>query len=85
MIVYNENKKSFVQDVKDNIIADKILSLIREKGFSAGQEREFESWHNSMQFMRNIVDDQDIDDDVQVATGRRTTFVRSGQFERARS
>lgn len=88
MIVYNENKKLFVQDVKDNIIADKILSLIREKGFNAGQEREFESWHNSMQFMRNIVDDQDIDDDVQVAieynipqTSKRIDFILAGSDE----
>ena len=88
MIVYNENKKMFVQDVKDNIIADKILNLIREKGFNAGQEREFESWHNSMQFMRNIVDDQDIDDEVQVAieynipqTSKRIDFLLAGSDE----
>ena len=88
MIVYNENKKLFVQDVKDNIIADKILNLIRQKGFNAGQEREFESWHNSMQFMRNIVDDPDIDDEVQVAieynipqTSKRIDFLLAGSDE----
>ena len=41
MIVYNADKGSFVQDVRDNLIADKILKLIREKGLNAGQESEF--------------------------------------------
>ncbi len=85
MIVYSANKQSFVQDVKTNVIATKILNLIREKGFNAGQESEFESWHNSMKFMRDIVDDSDIDDDVQIAieynipqTSKRVDFIIIG-------
>ena len=60
MIVYSANKRLFVEDVKANLIATKILDLIRERGFNAGQEREFAAWQNSMQFMRNIIDDSDI-------------------------
>ena len=85
MIVYNADKGSFVQDVRDNLIADKILKLIREKGLNAGQESEFNAWQNSMQFMRNIVDDPEIDDDVQVAieynipqTSKRVDFIIMG-------
>ena len=85
MIVYNANKGQFVQDVRTNVIASKILDLIREKGLNAGQEREFASWQNSMQFMRNIVDDSEIDDDVQIAieynipqTSKRVDFIIIG-------
>ena len=85
MIVYSANKGLFVQDVKTGIIATKILDLIREKGLNAGQEREFASWQNSMQFMRNIVDDSEIDDDVQIAieynipqTSKRVDFIIIG-------
>ena len=85
MIVYNANKGQFVQDVRTGVIAAKILSLIRERGLNAGQEREFESWHNSMKFMRDIVDDRDIDDDVQIAieynipqTSKRVDFIIIG-------
>ena len=85
MIVYNADKGSFVQDVRENLIADKILKLIREKGLNAGQENEFNAWQNSMQFMRNIVDDPEIDDDVQVAieynipqTSKRVDFIIMG-------
>ena len=35
MIVYSANKRLFVQDVKSNVIATKILDLIREKGLNA--------------------------------------------------
>lgn len=85
MIVYSANKQLFVQDVKTGIIATKILNLIREKGLNAGQDREFASWHNSMKFMRDIVDDSEIDDDVQIAieynipqTSKRVDFIIMG-------
>jgi len=85
MIVYSANKYCFVQDVKSGVIATKILNLLREKGLNGGQEREFESWHNSMKFMRDIVDDSEIDDDVQLAveynipqTSKRVDFIIAG-------
>ena len=85
MIVYNANKYLFVQDVKNGVIATKILDLLRKKGLNGGQEREFESWHNSMKFMRDIVDDSEIDDDVQIAieynipqTSKRVDFIIVG-------
>ncbi len=85
MIVYSANKRLFVQDVKTNVIATKILDLIREKGLNAGQEREFAAWHNSMKFMRDIVDDSEIDDEVQIAieynipqTSKRVDFIIIG-------
>lgn len=85
MIVYNANKRIFVQDVRTGVIATKILTLIREKGLCAGNDREFASWQNSMQFMRNIIDDNEIDDDVQIAieynipqTSKRVDFIIIG-------
>ena len=85
MIVYNGTKQLFVDDVRRGCIDTKILNLIREKGLMGGQEREVESWHNSMQFMRNIVDDPEIADDVQIAieynipqTSKRVDFIIIG-------
>lgn len=85
MIVYNANKKQFVLDVRTNVIATKIFNLISQKGLCAGQDREFAAWQNSMQFMRNIVDDAEIDDEVQVAieynipqTSKRVDFIIIG-------
>ena len=85
MIVYSANKLHFVQDVRSGVIATKILDLLRKKGLNGGQEREFESWHNSMKFMRDIVDDSEIDDEVQIAieynipqTSKRVDFIIVG-------
>ena len=85
MIVYNGTKSMFVDDVRHGVIETKILDLILSRGLLGGQEREVESWHNSMQFMRNIVDDPEIADDVQVAieynipqTSKRVDFIIIG-------
>ena len=91
MIVYSANKGQFVQDVRTGVIAPKILNLIREKGLNAGQDREFESWHNSMKFMRDIVDDRDINDEVQIAieynipqTSKRVDFIIVGSDDKGK-
>ena len=85
MIVYNDIKRQFVNDVKDNSIADKILDAIKERGLNAGHDREYSSWQNSMQFMRNIVDDSEIDDEVRICieyniplTSKRVDFIIAG-------
>ena len=41
MIVYNDIKRQFVNDVTDNSIADKILDAIKLKGLNAGNEKEY--------------------------------------------
>lgn len=91
MIVYSSNKGQFVQDVKTNVIASKILNLIRERGLNAGQDREFAAWQNSMQFMRNVVDDSGIEDDVQIAieynipqTSKRVDFIIFGSDDKGK-
>ena len=85
MIVYNDIKRQFVNDVKDNSIADKILDAIKTRGLNAGHEKEYSSWQNSMQFMRNIVDDSEIDDKVRICieyniplTSKRVDFIIAG-------
>ena len=85
MIVYNDIKRQFVNDVKDNSIADKILDAIKMRGLNAGHEEEYSSWQNSMQFMRNIVDDSEIDDEVRICieyniplTSKRVDFIIAG-------
>lgn len=85
MIVYDDIKGHFVKDVRLNNIADKILDAIKSKGINAGNAREYNSWNNSMQFMRNIVDDPAIDDEVRICieyniplTSKRVDFIISG-------
>ena len=88
MLVYNDVKRQFVLDVINNSIADKILDAIKANCLNAGHDREYQSWQNSMQFMRNIVDDPAIDDDVQICieyniplTSKRVDFIIAGADE----
>jgi len=39
MIVYNDNKRQFVEDVRSGDIAGKILALVRAKGLNAGGKK----------------------------------------------
>ena len=47
MIVNNDIKRQFVNDVNDNSIANKILEAIKMRGLNAGHEKEYSSWQNS--------------------------------------
>ncbi|MBO4668141.1 MAG: AAA family ATPase, partial [Bacilli bacterium] len=67
MIVYNATKKQFNDDVINNLISDKILMKLHEANIHAGEEAEYRSWQNSLNFMRNILDDKEINDDVSIA------------------
>lgn len=88
MIVYNATKEQFNNDVKFNLISDKILMKLNEANIHAGEEAEYRSWQNSLNFMRNILDDNEIDDDVNIAieyqiprTSKRVDFIICGADE----
>ena len=85
MIVYSATKVQFNNDVNLNRISDKILEKLREKHLSGGQESEYQSWQNSLHFMRSAIDDPDIPNDVEVAieyqiprTSKRVDFMIAG-------
>lgn len=85
MIVYSDTKKTFVDDVINNMIADKIKDRLTQKGIFSNQESEFSAWTNSMQFMRNVIDHNSFDDDTLVAieyqiprTSKRVDFIVCG-------
>ena len=85
MIVYSETKGQFNKDVINNLISDKILAKLHEKGINGGSDAEFNSWQNSLKFMADVLTDGDISDDVSVAieyqiprTSKRVDFIIAG-------
>ncbi len=86
MIVYSATKKVFVLDALSNNISPKIEKLyVRETGYKANSS-EVASWTSSMQFMKNILEDQSIPDDVGIAieykipqTSKRIDFIITGK------
>ena len=85
MIVYSATKAEFNNDVIMNSISDKILSKLLENNISGGQDAEYRAWQNSLNFMKNVLDDKDFDDEIRVAieyqiprTSKRVDFIIAG-------
>ena len=88
MIVYSGTKQQFNHDVMMNEISDIIQKKIRDHHLPGGKTSEYRSWHNSLQYMRNVLDDPDISEDVNIAieyqiprTSKRVDFMIAGSDE----
>ncbi|WP_438465755.1 hypothetical protein [Marinomonas sp. PE14-40] len=60
MIVYSATKQQFVDDVRANAIADIIESEVARKLNRNSPKNEFISWQNSLQYMFNVLHDDEI-------------------------
>ena len=76
----------FSDDVILNKISDKLCDLLREHHLSGGSDSEKNSWMNSLQFMKNVLDTQEIPNDCKVAveynipqTSKRVDFMILGK------
>jgi hypothetical protein len=86
MIVYQESKQTFMSHVRESQIDYIIHENFQKKlGRSTGK-REIESWKNSMQYMRNVLDDSEIPSDAKISiecqvpnTSKRIDFIITGQ------
>lgn len=85
MIIYENTKGGFVNDVKNGFIAQRIENEFLKHNISHNNDAEYRSWANSLMFMRNIVDDDEISDDVKLAieyqiplTSKRVDFLIAG-------
>lgn len=86
MIVYSSTKKEFINDVLGGCVDTKILDLyVRETGNSISTQEQ-EAQRNSMQYMKNVMDDSEIPDNAGVAieykipqTSKRIDFILTGK------
>jgi DUF2075 family protein len=85
MLVYEGIKSKFIDDVDLGIIADKIRSKYIEVLKRRPSAPEFNSWKNSMQYMRGVLSDNEIPTNTGIAieynippTGCRIDFMMSG-------
>ena len=67
MIIYEDKLNNFIEDVTLNRISDKIYDTFKEKHISGGSENEVNSWNNSLHFMKDVLDTQEIPKDCDVA------------------
>ena len=85
MLVYEGIKSGFIDDVNLNRIVDKIYDKYKHF-FGRTSESQLNSWKNSMQYMRGVLDDKEIPDNAGVAiefniptTSKRIDFILSGR------
>ncbi|MBQ9014253.1 MAG: DUF2075 domain-containing protein [Bacilli bacterium] len=85
MLVYEGIKSGFIDDVNLNRIVDKIYDKYK-LFFGRTSESQLNSWKNSMQYMRGVLDDREIPDNAGVAiefniptTSKRIDFILSGR------
>lgn len=88
MIVYQEDKKTFLNDVRCDLIEEKIAEKVLEKLHRKTAHNEYRAWMNSMQYMYRVMENEDIPEDSEVAieyripnTQKRVDFIVSGEDE----
>ena len=88
MIVYENTKTGFCEDVFDGIIEDKIRDAILEKMGRGTSNSEVNSWVNSLKDVRMVLDNEEVPNDMGVAleynvpyTSRRVDVILSGTSE----
>ena len=86
MIIYSATKSEFQNDVKLNVIADKILTRFKIQLGHSTSKSEINSWKNSMLYMNNILSDNAIPGNAGVSieykvpqTSNRIDFILTGK------
>ena len=85
MIIYENTKGGFIEDIRNGYIADKIEESFKLKNLSHSNYAEYRSWANSLMYMRNALDDEDISNECKLAieyqiplTSKRVDFLIAG-------
>ncbi len=89
MIVYQATKEKFTADVFTNNIENVILDAFRKNLRHTTNHNEINAWKNSMLYMNNVLNDNEIPNDSGVTiefqipqTSKRIDFILTGQDEK---
>jgi hypothetical protein len=92
MIVYQQNCKTFMADVRESNIDYIIHQQFQQKLNHRTSESEVNSWKNSMQYMKNVLEVAEIPSDAMVTiecqipqTSKRIDFILTGLDEQKQS
>ena len=92
MIVYQESCETFMADVQDSRIDLQILGQFKAKLNRSTSPSEIQSWSNSMQYMKNVLEVAQVPRDAMVTiecqipqTSKRIDFILTGLDEKKQS
>ncbi len=85
LLIYEGTKKDFMFDLESDSLADDIQNLLYRKMNDRAGRSEYNAWRNSMQYMYNVLNDNEIPSNSGVAieynipnSDRRIDFILSG-------
>lgn len=85
MIIYKNTKAGFINDIRTGYIADIVKTSFEAHRIPHNNTAEYRAWHNSLMYICNVIDDDEISDDVQIAieyqiplTAKRIDFLIAG-------
>lgn len=88
MIIYENTRGGFINDIRTGSIATKVQNAFERHGIHHNNDAEYRAWGNSLMFMRNVLDDDEIPEDVSLAveyqiplTSKRVDFLIAGKDE----
>ena len=86
MIIYENTRGGFINDIRTGSIATKVQNAFERHGIHHNNDAEYRACGNSLMFMRNVLDDDDIPEDVSLAveyqiplTSKRVDFLIAGK------
>ena len=86
MIIYENTRGGFINDIRTGSIATKVQNAFERHGIHHNNDAEYRAWGNSLMFMRNVLDDDDIPEDASLAveyqiplTSKRVDFLIAGK------
>lgn len=89
MIIYENSKGGFIEDIRHGNIASKVQTEFEKHNISHHNDAEYRAWNNSLMYMRNVLDDNEIPDDVKLAveyqiplTSKRVDFLIVGEDDK---
>ena len=88
MIIYSETKSSFLDDIVNGVLDEKLESGMRERFGRGTPESEMRAWRNSLSYMGNLIATSGIPDDAGIAieygipyTSKRVDLIVTGLNE----
>ncbi|MDP4252245.1 MAG: DUF2075 domain-containing protein [Bacteroidota bacterium] len=89
MIIYQNSKGSFLDDILTNNIEQLIAEAFRKNANASVGQSEKKSWKHSLQYMNNVLQDPRIPEDAHISieyripqTSKRIDFIITGQNEK---
>ncbi len=88
MIIYNDTKSGFIDDILNGVLDEKIDALMVERYGRRSPESEQRAWRNSLTYMGNIIGSSSIPEDAGIAieygipyTSKRVDLIVTGLNE----